>query len=1428
MILFFGVSALFSVSRQAEAEELPPVSAPVEGESKTVPLKNVGDGNFQDYYHFGKISVELQAVKNVFQAGEEAKFSGFLINDNEYPIFSGQVYVQILQQNEKDSVENGDHLRDQFFVEKIIAFSAGESQPFGFSWKVPQNLPSDKYKAVFSFVVAKKYNMAGLSFVNNIYAGIAPFEIKNEPDGQSRILIDRSNVLLNGQKIIQRAFIPVIRGEKDVRYEVPIKNLSGEKRDIVLTQTLYYWDGLDGQNKISEKSETVTFGSNQTYIFKYEQKEISQPVYFLVLEARDGDAKSIINLRLGTDKNPRARINYSGLTKFPLKKGESYVFFTNFHSVSEVAASQNEVIVSLKDKKGKIIETLNYRGDIPGDIQLKKKELKADKNYDYLVINSAVKNKNGEIIDSASIILDAAQLSASRSAFGGDRLFGRLRNQPLAIQILIGGLLLALAGLLILSIYKKGSRGGGNGSGPNITGIVILLFLVFSYTFYHFFFRKQAGLFDAREVGAATIAEANTANTTVAWSSWWGTMANTRDPEGNGNCDMHQIQTSFSMSVNYLTYLGNNDYRADTNNIIPLGRKFSGGVGYTIGKSNADWIITGTYVDTPPAYFVNRFPGYTTAIGEPQDSVYNYTICKDDTGAYTGYQSRILLPVYIKQPSVSLTGNGSIVCSSNICEATSLGLGKVTVSIPTTDFKQYYLNTVYNSSGKLVQGFYYYNNPTGIVYTGQIPPLQKTFDFNVVRIVPKVDVKVNDSDGPVTIPFNTSAALTWTSSDAASCAASDGWSGTKSLSSYVNDDPVALSLSEFGATFGPDLPRLVDNKDTTWGWYSHSPSGAKINGWIKADFGPGNGKAYRNTRINAKLNYYGGSMPQIAVQYSDDDSLWTSAGTIPSAVMAATGNAWFEASWPDVGSHRYWRFSIFSSAPFNGSLTVNEIEFYTQGKAESTGNLTSSKTFTLTCVSSSGGSASDSATVNVSSSPVNNSAKYPLIVSKSGVGLGTVFSDLVGINCVANMPGLKPEYDINGNGVYDSDDASKISKIVSGLDVCPAGKICDINGNGTIGVEDAMLLGQTINYCSEAYTYGTQVTLSGLASSGSVFNGWSGGGCSGTGVCTVGVNSTTTVTAVFDSNIQTLSVDLQGSTNSTNWFNSLSGNAPLNGVDLIAYVSGTAQGTINYKFDCTNDGTWEIQADNVPSSPFSVADLCNYSSVGVYTTKARVERGTANPAEDTLFINITAPSSYSLNVTKYGRGTITSNPTGISFGVGEEGNKAKSYSSGASVSLTPVPDSGYNFPVWVGCDSVNANTCSITINNNRNVTATFSAIPSDFSLRALNGIYVTLAKGGSNTTDSSKTDVLVEPVWGFNKNVSLTASSGISGAVYSFAPQILFDTGYSVGSMFFVSVPNNTTPSTYPIIITGNAGGIIRITTVNINVETKDPIFIEI
>ncbi|MDI6883169.1 MAG: PKD domain-containing protein [Patescibacteria group bacterium] len=55
------------------------------------------------------------------------------------------------------------------------------------------------------------------------------------------------------------------------------------------------------------------------------------------------------------------------------------------------------------------------------------------------------------------------------------------------------------------------------------------------------------------------------------------------------------------------------------------------------------------------------------------------------------------------------------------------------------------------------------------------------FDF-IPFPTPTVDIKANGSDGPITIAYNNSAVLSWTSTNATTCNASGAWSGARAIS----------------------------------------------------------------------------------------------------------------------------------------------------------------------------------------------------------------------------------------------------------------------------------------------------------------------------------------------------------------------------------------------------------------------------------------------------------------------------------------------------------------------------------------------------------------------------------------------------------------------------------------------------------------------
>ena len=164
--------------------------------------------------------------------------------------------------------------------------------------------------------------------------------------------------------------------------------------------------------------------------------------------------------------------------------------------------------------------------------------------------------------------------------------------------------------------------------------------------------------------------------------------------------------------------------------------------------------------------------------------------------------------------------------------------------------------------------------------------------------------------------------------------------------------------------------------------------------------------------------------------------------------------------------------------------------------------------------------------------------QYTLTVTKSGTGSGTVTSNPAGINCGADCS----ETYNQGTSVTLTPAPDAGSTFTGWSGACSGAGACTVSmtsdktvtatftqqqqqqytltvtksgtGSGTVTSNPAGI--NCGSDCSETYSKVQKVKLTAKADADSIFNGWSGGGYSGTRTCTVTVNTQITVTATFE------------------------------------------------------------------------------------------------------------------------------------------------------------------------------------------------------------------------------------------------------------------------------------------------------------------------
>jgi hypothetical protein len=254
------------------------------------------------------------------------------------------------------------------------------------------------------------------------------------------------------------------------------------------------------------------------------------------------------------------------------------------------------------------------------------------------------------------------------------------------------------------------------------------------------------------------------------------------------------------------------------------------------------------------------------------------------------------------------------------------------------------------------------------------------------------------------------------------------------------------------------------------------------------------------------------------------------------------------------------------------------------------------------------------------------------------------------------------------------------------------------SGAGTVmsnpaGMNCAIAAGSATGACTASFVGGTAVTLQATPNAGSVFTGWA-GACSGTGSCSVTLNTAQSVTAQFAAITPTVAVTGTGS-----------GSVSSSPAGLACTLtSGATSGTCSASFTYGNT----VTLTTTPASGW-VFSGWGGDCTGTGTCQPNV---TANRAVVANFVRATI----ALKITGAGTGDgIVKAPSvglncPVSKGGGKEADCTVLVAQDVAVTLTADPQGGSVFAGWSGdvCTGT-ALTCTLTVSQARNVVAQFRA-----------------------------------------------------------------------------------------------------------------------
>jgi Divergent InlB B-repeat domain len=212
--------------------------------------------------------------------------------------------------------------------------------------------------------------------------------------------------------------------------------------------------------------------------------------------------------------------------------------------------------------------------------------------------------------------------------------------------------------------------------------------------------------------------------------------------------------------------------------------------------------------------------------------------------------------------------------------------------------------------------------------------------------------------------------------------------------------------------------------------------------------------------------------------------------------------------------------------------------------------------------------------------------------------------------------------------------------------------------------------------CSLSLPLGTMVTLVATANTDSLFSGWLGGGCSGTGECTVTVDGAKTVAASFTK-------------------------AARLGIGVVIGLGSitSSPSGIRCQPDCAEVvpvGT-PMTLSATPAPGWVFVGWMDGGCTGSGTCTVTVN-------SNTFVTAIFQMSSFDLGVQLSGQGTVDSMPGGLSC----PGNCIANFPRNTMVTLRATPSPGWHFDGWSGSGCSGTGSCTVTMSFGQGVTASFA------------------------------------------------------------------------------------------------------------------------
>jgi hypothetical protein len=378
-------------------------------------LKNATLGNCLDVYKFNNIHLSVGLDKSEYESSGFIQFKGEIENKNNYPIPNAKIKGKIVK-IEQDGNKRIVKTVDEIVLKDNINLASQGSQDINKIYNIPIKAAKGEYEILLSVVQNDVISIAGLAFTDDVYAFNPSFKITG--NNEEEIAIKQKDITINNEPYNNLSFNPRYKEIKPVTIKVPIQNNSNQDKEVEIQYEVYSWsDDLGKPKKKLVQQQTIV--KKGTSVANYTIEDIQEAVYYVKVKVKDTKTaenmmwSNTANIRFSNEKINEPRIAAVLMNTSPYSPEQDIQLVSCIHNTND---SGVDTILenTVKDEKGRIIASSEYRGQVTGQVDGIYTKLPKDKRYNNLLVTSIIKDKDGNILNSIELKYDCQELDASK------------------------------------------------------------------------------------------------------------------------------------------------------------------------------------------------------------------------------------------------------------------------------------------------------------------------------------------------------------------------------------------------------------------------------------------------------------------------------------------------------------------------------------------------------------------------------------------------------------------------------------------------------------------------------------------------------------------------------------------------------------------------------------------------------------------------------------------------------------------------------------------------------------------------------------------------------------------------------------------------------------------------------------------------------